>query len=219
MDGDGSIQVNHWKRKYLQYRLVIKLKFDIENYKMLSLIKKNIGGKVRLTNEKKKNYVLWLVNDKKSIIDIIKIFEIYPPITFRLFSQLIFMKNCLEYNNIELYFRERNRKYIQNNKLINNFESDYFKEWLTGFIEAEGCFSLRQSKHHSFSISQKSEKELLEYIRIYFNIQSNVRCAKNDIWLLETYRKSTLLNIVKHCEKYPLLGQKLLSFNKFKKEI
>ena len=25
MDGDGSIQVNHWRKKDLQYRLVIKL--------------------------------------------------------------------------------------------------------------------------------------------------------------------------------------------------
>ena len=25
MDGDGSIQVNHWRRQSLQYRLVIKL--------------------------------------------------------------------------------------------------------------------------------------------------------------------------------------------------
>ena len=90
---------------------------------------------------------------------------------------------------------------------------------LSGFIEAEGCFCLRKNKVHSFSIAQKNEKKLLEFIKTYFNIQSNVRCVKNDLWSLETYRKSSLLNIIKHCENYPLLGQKLLSFNKFKKEI
>ena len=26
IDGDGSIQVNHWRKKYLQFRLVIKSK-------------------------------------------------------------------------------------------------------------------------------------------------------------------------------------------------
>ena len=219
MDGDGSIQVNHWKRKNLQYRFVIKLKFNIENYRMLYLIEKNIGGRVRLINEKNNKFINWLVDDKKQIVNILNIFEKYPPITFRLKSQLIFMKNCLEHKNIEFYFENRNKKYIVNNKFIKNFECHYFKEWLTGFIEAEGCFCLRKSKYHSFSISQKSEKNLLEYIKIYFYIQSNVRCIKNDIWLLETYRKSTLLNIIKHCENYPLLGQKLLSFNRFKKEI
>ena len=38
MDGDGSIQVNHWKSKSLQYRLVIKLKYCSENLFMLNLI-------------------------------------------------------------------------------------------------------------------------------------------------------------------------------------
>jgi heme/copper-type cytochrome/quinol oxidase subunit 1 len=31
MDGDGSIQVNHWNKKYLQYRIVIKLKYNEYN--------------------------------------------------------------------------------------------------------------------------------------------------------------------------------------------
>src|SRR5579871_5776796 len=47
MDGDGSIQVNHWRKKSLQYRLVIKLRYCIENMNMLNIIKDSIGGKVR----------------------------------------------------------------------------------------------------------------------------------------------------------------------------
>jgi hypothetical protein len=35
MDGDGSIQVNHWHKQSLQYRLVIKLKNLKSNYNML----------------------------------------------------------------------------------------------------------------------------------------------------------------------------------------
>lgn len=48
MDGDGSIQVNHWRKKCIQYRLIIKLKYCSENLFMLNLICKNIGGKVRI---------------------------------------------------------------------------------------------------------------------------------------------------------------------------
>lgn len=47
MDGDGSIQVNHWRKQSLQFRLVIKLKYDPENVKMLSLIQTHVGGRVR----------------------------------------------------------------------------------------------------------------------------------------------------------------------------
>jgi hypothetical protein len=33
--GDGSFQINHWKRKYLQYRITIKLKNTDANLEML----------------------------------------------------------------------------------------------------------------------------------------------------------------------------------------
>ena len=53
MDGDGSIQVNHWKFKSLQYRLVIILKNCSENVTMLNIIAKTIGGSVRLVDKHK----------------------------------------------------------------------------------------------------------------------------------------------------------------------
>jgi cytochrome c oxidase subunit 1 len=53
MDGDGTIQVNHWKMKNLQYRLVIKLSNLENNYLMLVKIAKTIGGIVRIVNKKK----------------------------------------------------------------------------------------------------------------------------------------------------------------------
>lgn len=42
-EGDGSIQVNHWKIKYLQYRFVIKLSDKPLNYQILKNIKKYYG--------------------------------------------------------------------------------------------------------------------------------------------------------------------------------
>ena len=216
MDGDGSIQVNHWRRKNLQYRLIIKLKFNSHNENMLIIIKNNIGGRVvKVKNE----FILWVVDDFKKLIEILKIFEQYPPLTSRLYAQLIFMKNCLVYKNINLYFQERNNKYVFSllfDKSRNNY---YYKEWLSGFIEAEGCFSIRNNNNHSFSISQKNDYLLIESIKTYFEIKSNIRCIKNNIWILETYRKSTIFNIINHCTYYPLLGDKLISYNKFKKEV
>ena len=54
------------------------------------------------------------------------------------------------------------------------------------------------------------------YIKNYFNISNQVRNINNKFWLIEVYRKSVLIKIVDHCIKYPLLGEKILSFNKFK---
>jgi hypothetical protein len=215
MDGDGSIQVNHWRKKNLQFRLVIKLKHNTQNISMLNLIKREFKGKI-INN--KETSVLWVVDDKKLIVNTIKIFDTFPPITKRLRAQLLFMKDCLLHKDVDIYLRKRNNKYLVNNTLSLIKDDSYFKEWLSGFIEAEGCFSIRKNNYHSFSIAQKDEKELINSIKIYFDIQSKVRNSKGNMWSIETYKKSTLLNIINHCNEFPLLGEKLLSFDKFKKK-
>ncbi len=57
MDGDGSIQVNHWRKQSLQFRLVIKLSNLKSNYNMLVKIATIIGGSVRITGRDKD--VIW----------------------------------------------------------------------------------------------------------------------------------------------------------------
>ena len=60
MEGDGSIQVNHWRNKLLQYRLIIKLKNTLANEKMLKVISKKIGGNVKISLDKEN--VIWVEN-------------------------------------------------------------------------------------------------------------------------------------------------------------
>lgn len=241
MDGDGSIQVNHWKHKNLQFRLVIKLKYNENNFNMIKLIINYIGGNINIINKNKiPEFIIWVVNDKKQIYKYIEIFKEYPLLTSRKQAQLNFLLKCLDNNDINWYFNNRNSKYnniklIQYDKKIklldqlrgsaagecriNNLSGYYFNEWLTGFIEAEGCFCIRQSNYHSFTIGQNNDLYLIEIIKNYFNIQTKIRLIKNKFYLIETYRKSTLLNIINHCNKYPLLGDKLISFKEFTRRV
>ncbi|GGB72355.1 hypothetical protein GCM10007199_43150 [Fictibacillus barbaricus] len=53
MDGNGNIQINHFRKKSLQYRLIIKLNYNKLNYNMLIEIAKVIGGEVRIVNSNK----------------------------------------------------------------------------------------------------------------------------------------------------------------------
>lgn len=188
---------------------------------MLNLIANHIGGKVNIIGNN--NFVIWVVNDKNHIRKIIQIFNSYPPLTSRLRSQLAFMLECFERENVEWYLNSRNKKYNEtayasvNGRVVN---IAYFNEWLSGFIEAEGCFSIRIKSNHSFSIGQNDDKYLLDTIKTHFEIKSQVTLRERKInqrfWFIETYRKSTLVNIINHCIKYPLLGEKVLSFTKFK---
>uniref|UniRef100_UPI00223913F1 LAGLIDADG endonuclease n=1 Tax=Ramaria cf. rubripermanens TaxID=2016387 RepID=UPI00223913F1 len=217
MDGDGSVQVNHWRKKYLQYRLIIKLKNCPENLSMLNLISANIGGQVRVLKDS--NMVIWVVNSRGSVRKILQVFTIYPPLTSRLRAQVKFMLDCLNHNNVERYLNLRNNKYIIRETVAVKSIDNYFNEWLSGFIEAEGCFSIRKNGNHSFSIGQNDDRYLIESIKSHFNIQSGIRNPSKQFWCIETYRIFTLHNIIKHFNKYPLLGEKLVSLNKFKCQI
>ena len=212
MDGDGSIQVNHWREQSLQYRLVIKLSKLPSNYNMLVEISKVIGGSVRITGKGKD--VIWVVNNKEKVIEIIQIFEQFPPLTSKKKCQLTFLKKNLIENNVKDYLSNRNFKYNEQSNIIKtNFNKpDYFNEWLSGFIEAEGCFSIRKSNNHSFSIGQKDDFYLIEAIKHYFKATNKIRILeKSNFYLLEIYKKEILSKIILHCTNYPLLGEKLFS--------
>ena len=241
MDGDGSIQVNHWRRQSLQYRLVIKLSNIKSNYDMLIKIAKVIGGNVRITGKGKD--VIWVVDKKETVQEIIKIFDSYPLLTSKKICQLEFLKRCLLENSVDYYLLNRNSKYRNQSVIINsdpfginsekNFLPDYFKGWLSGFVEAEGCFSVtsgaaerlrvgrrptlrRKNNNHSFSIGQNDDLYLMNAIKQFFGITNIVRNPHRNFYFIEVYKKETIKRIINHFNNYPLLGEKAESFQKFK---
>jgi hypothetical protein len=221
MDGDGSIQVNHWRGQSLQYRLVIKLSNIKSNYNMLIEIAKVVGGTVKITG--KGTEVIWVVNKKQEVEEIIKIYDIFPPLTSKKICQLSFLKTCLTQTSVETYLSNRNLKYDKQLAIINyniNLKiPTYFKGWLSGFIEAEGCFSIRKSNSHSFSIGQNDDLYLIEVIKQYFEVTNKIRNPYGKFYFLEIYKKELLLKIISHCTNYPLLGEKLESLKKFSQKI
>lgn len=229
MDGGGSIQVNHWRKQSLQFRLVIKLSNIKSNYDMLVRIAIVIGGTVRITS--KGTNVIWVVDNKQEIQEIIKIYDSYPPLTSNKICQLAFLKTCLTHANtldkgknlkrdIETFLINRNLKYNKQLDIIyskaSNKTPSYFKEWLSGFIEAEGCFSI---KNHYFSIGQKNDYYLINAIKEYFEVTNKVMNPYGKFYFLEVYKKEVLLKIIIHCTNYPLLGEKSESLKKFKKKL
>ena len=219
MDGKGSIQVNHWGKQSLQYTLFIKLSNIGSNYIMLIQVAKVMGGTVIIIN--KGADVIWVVNEKEKVIEIIKVYEIYPPLTSRIICQLTFLKSCLAKPLVNTYKLNRGLKYNQQQSIINsntNFNiPSYFKPWLSGYIEAEGCFTIRKGDSHSFSIGLNDDLYLLNSIKTYFGATNKIRNLYGKFYKLEIYKKRVLLKIITHCNNYPLLGGKLESLKKFSK--
>lgn len=241
MDGDGSIQVNHWRKKGLQFRLVIKLKIDPRNVLLLQKMQQAIGGSVK--EDHKRGFVIWVENHKERIQKICRLFERFPPLTTRLACQLEFLlkssqnidslpfskekrRAALE-DCVTWYLENRDHKYSSRLEKRASFslqklhQLPYFEGWLSGFIEAEGCFTLRKasSKIPSFSISQKGDQYLLEEIAFLFSAPNKIRRiphkkgeAEEPLFLLEVYKKEVLKRVVSHCIRHPLLGEKNRSF-------
>uniref|UniRef100_UPI0030024613 LAGLIDADG endonuclease n=1 Tax=Dichomitus squalens TaxID=114155 RepID=UPI0030024613 len=171
IDGDGSLQVNHWRHKILQFRLVVKLADKVFNYEMLCLIASTYGGNVGRVA--KGNYVIWSVNDQATFRNtILPLFHKYPPLTSRMHLQLEFFRKFLGNPDLSLYFKVRNAKYDNLSNILPLFNSipDYFTNWLAGFIESEGSFINRAVGTSSFSIAQNHDYYLIQAIRDYYNM-------------------------------------------------
>ncbi|MBM3469165.1 MAG: hypothetical protein FJX71_07055 [Alphaproteobacteria bacterium] len=92
--------------------------------------------------------------------------------------------------------------------------------WLTGFTEAEGCFSTTESIGMRYGIGQKTDRYILEAIREKFKMGAQVRERKTEpgFYVIETGGKEALGRVIEHYTRYPLMGEKRESFNKLKEK-
>jgi hypothetical protein len=232
LEGDGTIAVDLNHKTSIRIRIIIALNNYKENMNMLNIIKDNIGGRVSI--ERKNKYVTWIASNKTDIIKVFVILAKYPLLTIRKQCQLNFAKDCLLNKNISNFLINRNNKYKDKNKLLEEYQlkdkiselPSYFPGWLSGFIEAEGNFnlhfnekgSLRNSK---FSIGQNDEFHILNWIKLYFRSNNTILKDKPKdkdnyyYYRLYLYNKKSRELLFEHFEKYPLLGYKNISYKKF----
>lgn len=233
VDGNGTIIVDEIRNNYRRIRVVILLKLHKKNVDLLTLMKNNIGGKI-ITN---KNYVTLLICSKNHILNLMNIFNKYPLLTSRKIIQWNFALNyCIELKNVIFanFVEIRNNKYkdqlniIEERSLsIRNKWPLYLPYWISGFIEAEGSFSILRYntggiRKQQFQIGQNYDKYIIELIKDYFKSPHKITKDKNSI--KPHYRISIgglkyKYNILNHFNKYPLLGEKIISYNKWKNNL
>lgn len=251
LEGNGTITTNiNSSSKTIRVRFVIALKNEINNQIMLNKIQSIIGGRVII--ERQDKYVTWIASNKSDINKVLLVLSRYPLLTVRKQCQLEFAKNCLLYKDLvyeENFLINRNNMYNNMNELlleklnltIDNLNSKklrividlplYFKSWLSGFIEAEGNFSLvfndkGKLRKSSFTIGQNDELHILNMIKYYFQSNNEIITDKkiisyrskklnSDYYRLSLYNAISRKLLFEHFNKYPLLGHKKISYSKF----
>lgn len=238
LEGDGSINVTLKNNNYFWVRFIIALKNEPGNCVMLEKLSTVVGGKVVI--ERQNKYVTWLAGTKSDVKNIIDILNKYPLLTLRKKCQLNFVENCLKYRDIKNFQKNRENMYSKYKELVlelNQKEPSlidlpgYFYPWLSGFIEAEGNFSLVfNEKGHlrksAFTIGQNDEYHILNKIKMYFKSNNKILMDKKkfnpkglpskfDYFRLHLYNKLSRELLFKHFDKNPLLGHKKVSYQKF----
>lgn len=215
IDGEGSLQVNHWRRQYLQYRLIVKLKFNNYNIAMLKHIASVYGGKVNTINTNSGQFVIWVINDSKVISKtILPLFAQFPPLTTRVTLQLNFLLKAKSGMTITEYFSLRKDKFDSRATITPLFSTlpSYFDSWVSGFIEAEGSFAIRSgSIGFSFSTRQLNDLYLMRTILEYFGqspLAVQVKKGINPFYFIEIANLKGVTKVVEHLIDNPLQGYK-----------
>ena len=185
LEGDGCIIVRRNKQNKVYGGFEISLKYLVKNEEMLKLFSKHIGG--RIYYEKKNKQIIkvkWIALSTKDVAKCLNILSKYPLLTSRKICALEHLLKCLENTDWNYHLKTRDTKYNLQSNLINFYNNsfvlpDYFKGWLSGFIEAEGCFRFRNDKAISFYISQNNDLYILNAIKNYFNSNHKVGIHKD----------------------------------------
>ena len=232
-DGDGSFIIYKTKNTY---SLAFKISQNKYNKRILYYIKKNLGvGNV--SEEKNSNMAQYSVYSREKLKRyIIPIFNKYPLLTSKYFNYKKFIEafNILE--NINLSYKEKNELidkliilkpdiYYISPVWFKSIDKYYIKEiinkeWLIGFIEAEGSFYISKNLLNyvqHFSICQKKDKHLLDGIKLILRINANIYFSEKDkCYYLQTKNKESIKFIINFIDGY-LKGVKSLEFKLWKR--
>ena len=232
IEGDGWISISK-KGKYLTYELGLEM--NIRDIQLLYKIKHTLGvGKIitrvrKGINNNEIHLARYNVRNKQHLREIIiPILDKYPMLTNKQYDYLRFREALL--NNI-IFFDDL-PKYTRPKEPINSVENivnkSYFPAWCIGFIEAEACFSIYQSKVNnknsdvgSFDIAQTNSFEIIQALKKYLNISGNIHQDKTNCFKLKTTSVRNIDNVIKFLKNNPirLLGYKRLQYILFIKKL
>lgn len=242
-DGDGCFNI--YLRKDGNVTFSFNLSQSIYNEQILHLIKRNLGVGTINKDKFMSNYKVRRLNHLKEII--LPIFDENILLSSKYYNYIIFRECLLIYlddniskHNKILKIREIKEKPMPNNyqspiwgdlvyseiKSINEIDNIMSKDWLIGFIEAEGSFYLVKKREnrivHAFGISQKLDPIILYSLKYKLHISSSVKFReKHNYYSIECTNSRFIENIINYFTSNDhsilFLGIKNLEFSIWKR--
>lgn len=231
IDGDGYIRITKKSKdnkNYIYISLVINL--NINDTETIYYIHKHLNmGKVYNITVKNKKLIRLEINKTNLINNFIPLLNYYNIkfLTETRQKQYLLLK-YISLNNI-IYYEDIKKNeieilnYINNNLITKDFINlNYFNNWLVGFTMAEGSFLIKKNNDICFQLKQKYNFELFNDITKYFNTTRKLYINKNKYIQFSVSSIKDIQTIIKFflsSNNHPLIGNKLISFNKWLFEI
>lgn len=199
----GLIEGNGW----FDFKL-LNIKFSEKDIPLAYFLKKRIGygtvSKIKNINDKG---VLYSCKHEKGLIYIISLIN-GKLVSCHKYNELI-KHNYNEYLNIEIIFP--------------TYKLTLDNYWLTGFTQAVGYFNIliidKDKTEWLIKLNYllKHNDEIpLKLLYSYLNIGNLSKCS-NEIWCYKSTEYLTSYHLIKYFDKFPLFGNKYVSFLKFRK--
>lgn len=199
-EGDGSFI--RWKSNKISFAITQK------DAKVLYFIKKNLGfGTVYLCKD---GYYRYIVSNQKNLLYLINIFNQGNLILFKTYKRF---KEWL--SSYSLYYRLEPIAIVPQKNFIS-----FSNAWLSGFIDAEGCFNAvkragRTTYRMRFSLKQKAEFNVFQQFKgLWGSIKIDI-LLKNDVVILSLDTLKSLEILIQYLTKYPLRSNKNISFSRW----
>lgn len=157
------------------------------------------------------------------ILNTINLFSNLRDYTWRSLAECLIYSPVFFYNSLSIKLNIRNVYKVLTRKLsIDHLENKLDPDWVTGFVDAEGCFSViveiseifKRKVRISFEINlHEKDKDILYKIKSFFGVGAvYIRSDRK----LAVYRV-TNVNYIKdiiipHFTNYPLISKKRIDF-------
>jgi Cytochrome C and Quinol oxidase polypeptide I/LAGLIDADG endonuclease len=223
IEGDGTIHVPKTERSFkgnLNYPS-IQIVFHLKDLPLALLIQKQLGHG-SISRKKGKNAYIYIVNNLDGILLLMSLLNGNMK-TNKVYAlhRLIDWYNHYKSTSFE-------KKGLNNDYMLSN-------AWLSGFIEADGHFSLRSTESGKyprieckFEISQRQKDQnnrdnLFFFKEIALSFESLVKSIRNDSnnpqYRVRTTNLKGNLAVVNYITKYPLFGTKFSDYKDWVKVV
>lgn len=209
VDGEGTFS---FSKNRNSYAFTFKVPQSVYNRRCLEYIQQTL--KVGSITNDGPNDLQWRVRDKFILLHyIIPLIDQYPLRTVKHHSYSIF-KEALMTNDVNRLDHLKEQLSLIPPHYKSPFTDKPTKNWIIGFIEAEGSFYIESDRGrllHGFNIKQKKDKHVLELIRSELGICANV-VLSGGCWKVQTKNVSNLFSVISYLQGQ-LVGMKSVELN------